>query len=610
MKEKEEKPRVVFLLGAGASIKAGVPDTVKFVKAFKEHIKKKNNPEDIKTVYKIVKILEKWKRTKIGNSEQKIDIELLLEAFTKLNKKEDEPLLQFYKNIEEKFILKGYSEKEPLIDELKNFIKKKAIVSDSGKIKYLEPLLDFIRELKNIQSDGCLNIISLNYDTCIEQYCTEHRLNYSDGFTDRWNPETFGSATADICLYKLHGSVNWYRTDRGNYVKIPVDTRKFTENASKIPLISGENAESLMLYPMQKLDYVEPVLEMLVHIKHILESDCNFLIVVGYSFRDEHIKNIILDAAMKNKNMHLILISPDSYKIYFEKLKYYDNRLKTASPLNGRVVCLPYKFEEVFKNIRNNYLEDLRRGLNGEKYLIDNELKNYRFGDTVSIPQFPIPTPENTIDYFLKSFYFEKAEELFNKYNNYFQTDLNSQYLKFKMNYFFKMAIYNQLTNQEEKAKDNLKKLSELLNEIMIDGIEIEFRQPVAEKEGGELVDDSNIDLSFRKQTPDGNGYIILWPVHLNLEGTIKDLIDFYDNKIKKINDKIFNQIVSNLINLENYLKSFKNGRIIFKEYKESKIREVKVSKIPRGTENEIKEGIKNIETDIIKNFINFEFEK
>ncbi len=35
MEEKEEKPQVVFLLGAGASIMAGVPDTIKFVDEFK-----------------------------------------------------------------------------------------------------------------------------------------------------------------------------------------------------------------------------------------------------------------------------------------------------------------------------------------------------------------------------------------------------------------------------------------------------------------------------------------------------------------------------------------------------------------------------------------------
>ncbi len=606
MEEKEEKPQIVFLLGAGASIMAGVPDTIKFVEYFKNHIASGNNSNDIKTVNKIIEILEKWKKAETGNSEQKIDIELLLESLTKLNKKKDEPLLQFYENIEQNFILRDYAEKKPLIDELKDFIKKEAIISDSRKIKYLEPLLDFIREIKNIQPKEHLNIISLNYDTCIEQFCIEHRLNYSDGFTDRWNPQMFKSETVDICLYKLHGSVNWYRTERGDYVKIPIDISKFKENVSTIPLISGENTESLMLYPMQKLDYAEPILEMLVNIKHILESDCKFLIVVGYSFRDEHIKNIILDAARKNKNMQLILIGPDAYKIYFEKLKYYDKKLKTVSPLNGRVICLPYKFEEVFKNIRNNYLEDLKRGLKNEKYLIENELKNYREGDSVDIPKFPIPTSDNTIDFFLKSFHFEKAEELFNKYNNYFQTFNYPQYLKFKVNYFFKMAIYYKLTEQEEKAKYNFKELSNLFTEIMIDGfnIEIELRQLSADGKNDGLTDDDMICIHFSKLKVNGNK-VILGQASFILD-IIKDLINFYNDEIKKIDNKTFNEIVSNLNLLEEHLAPFKNGCITFKEYKELKDRNNKVSKIQNRNINEIKMEIKKIETDIISNFIYF----
>ena len=66
MEEKEEKPQIVFLLGAGASKKAGVPDTIEFVEKFKEHIRK-NNPDDIQTINEIIKILENWKNTKTEN---------------------------------------------------------------------------------------------------------------------------------------------------------------------------------------------------------------------------------------------------------------------------------------------------------------------------------------------------------------------------------------------------------------------------------------------------------------------------------------------------------------------------------------------------------------
>ena len=58
------KPDIVFLLGAGASKEAGVPDTVEFVKKFKEHIASGNNSNDIKTVNKITEILKNGKSPK------------------------------------------------------------------------------------------------------------------------------------------------------------------------------------------------------------------------------------------------------------------------------------------------------------------------------------------------------------------------------------------------------------------------------------------------------------------------------------------------------------------------------------------------------------------
>ena len=61
---------VVFFLGAGASVDAGVPDTHSFVEKFIDSIKE---PTKKKVIEKIVETLEKGKKP--TSSEQKIDIE-------------------------------------------------------------------------------------------------------------------------------------------------------------------------------------------------------------------------------------------------------------------------------------------------------------------------------------------------------------------------------------------------------------------------------------------------------------------------------------------------------------------------------------------------------
>ena len=150
MESNLQASKVMLFLGAGASVAADVPDTYSFVDEFIESIQDNDKKE---TIEKIIQILKR-KRSDV-------DVELLLEILTKLLKKEEEPLLDFFEG--KNFVLNKYSEKKPLIDDLKDFIKSKAIVPEK-KVQYLQPILGFIEDYRP------LDIISLNYDSCIEQF--------------------------------------------------------------------------------------------------------------------------------------------------------------------------------------------------------------------------------------------------------------------------------------------------------------------------------------------------------------------------------------------------------------------------------------------------------
>ena len=82
-------------------------------------------------------------------------------------------------------------------------------------VAYLKPLNNFIREYRG------LSIFSTNYDLCIEQFCKENGRTFVDGFNPYWNPETEyrKKCNVDVCLYKLHGSITWYRSDGGEYTR-------------------------------------------------------------------------------------------------------------------------------------------------------------------------------------------------------------------------------------------------------------------------------------------------------------------------------------------------------------------------------------------------------
>ncbi len=428
----QQSSDVIFLLGAGASVGAGVPDTFEFVKKFIKSIK---NDEDKRTINKIVEVLMNQKGSDI-------DVELLLETLTKLDTRDREPLLNFFEI--NRFILNGYSEKRPIIERLKDFIKGKAIIRSEQQIRYLEPILGFIEEYTP------LDIISVNYDTCIEQFCNVYEIQYEDGFDIGWNPEVFDRPNVRIRLYKLHGSVIWYRSDRGGYIKLPIMT-----DAAGIKLITGEKAESLMLYPMQKFDYAEPLLELLIKVKNIVQNQlCRVLVVVGYSFRDDHIRRIILDAAAKNRELIVILIDPKASQIYHEKLKYYDADLHIPSSLNGRVVCLPYNFERVFPYLKNHYLEKLKVGMG---QVSDFRSREYK-GEQVVWSKCIKPL--------IEAEYTEKIQELLE--SKIIEREIEDNW-QLNIELYLKMYLSLIVNKQETEAMKYLEKLKTILYRMLVD---------------------------------------------------------------------------------------------------------------------------------------------
>lgn len=367
----DSRIKIVFFLGAGASVKAKVPDTFHMVDEFLRELEPEQNL--LIVVEEILRTLKDWKQ-KQDPRDPRVDVELLLETLEKIENRKDDVLLNFFDT--KKFILEETVDISILKNKLKNFIKSKGIVK-SSMINYFEPLNGFISDYK------FLDIFTVNYDICIEQFCNTYLKDYTDGFDIYWNPILFKRKDIDIKLYKLHGSVMWYNTDRGDYIKLPIMTQE-----SETELITGEKATTLILYPERKWEYTGPFLELLVELKKILEKT-RFLVVVGYSFRDEHILRVFWDAARKNRELIMLFISPSSNSIYNEKLKDYEiSEIKHdftsdfspehfdaffPSSLSGRVICLPYLFEEIFPRLKNYYLKELNTGLVLYNQLINHE---------------------------------------------------------------------------------------------------------------------------------------------------------------------------------------------------------------------------------------------
>ena len=342
MSERRNQNDLVFLLGAGASIEAGVPDTRKFIygenekddiQGFIEWLKENDMEKELEVLENILNIFKE------RNDSPFIDVELVLGVLNALNNKEKYDLVYFYDRETFKFKSKDEVNRLRILEKnLKKIIREKVVVRKDD-INYLDPLIEFQKPI---------NIFSVNYDTCIEMLCMKHELTYTDGFELYWNPELF-EKNVDVKLFKIHGSIIWYLTNRGNYVKLPLEIGENDE----IHLISGEIASPFILYPIgRKWEYTEPLEHLAAELRKYLKN-AEICIVVGYSFRDDDIRRIFFEAAKKNTRLTIVLISPNAGEIFKDRLRYLDIERLIPSPISEKVICFNYPFGSV---LRDNYL--------------------------------------------------------------------------------------------------------------------------------------------------------------------------------------------------------------------------------------------------------------
>lgn len=574
---------IVFLLGAGASVEAKIPSTYSFVGQFVDSVK---DDQEKKAITSIVNELKNWERTHSGKEE--IDIELLLETLMKLEDKPNEALLQFYSPIQ------GFDFKfSTLITDLKNFIKYKAIVPE-GELDYLRPLIEFIDEVPNLP----LDIISLNYDICIEQFCNIYKLTWKDGFEVHWDANTFHDLSSNVRLYKLHGSVMWYKSDRGDYIKVPIMTE-----SSEIQLITGEKAKNVMLYPMRKWDYIEPIFELLLLAKSLLESkECKYLICVGYSFRDDHIRDILWDVARKNKELHLILIDPKAHSIYSDRLKNYNDTMKSESSLFGRVICLPYKFGGILKHhLKNHYMYHLRLALRSLDELYKNERSGYEIDPRKAIMELALAE------------YTEKFEDIFPK----LKYNLDGDW-ELILNSSLRMAMHLSVINEKDESSRYLKVFNDTLRTVLIDRMNVIIIGSGRDRDekGNELSNalryKVDFGFNFVKQESGSRSNSVRDFLELFNEfdlfcGIIKEICNVPENielicsKIKFFDD-YFNSLNQQSLILEKYFER-RMGQIKSKEFMDS-LDEFNKTTATVNTINALQSKIMSYEKNFLGNMI------
>ena len=147
---------------------------------------------------------------------------------------------------------------------------------------YLATLGDFLPER------GRLKVFTLNYDLCVEDACRAQGVDVTTGFEPRigrWSPSRFRASNTGINLCKLHGSLNWGLDDN-------LQDRRLIERYPP----QWDKEPDLLLGPGPKLQHDDPFVSLYFEFHRALRS-AKACVVIGYSFRDDHVKKPLMDVS-------------------------------------------------------------------------------------------------------------------------------------------------------------------------------------------------------------------------------------------------------------------------------------------------------------------------
>lgn len=173
--------------------------------------------------------------------------------------------------------------------------------------RFYRKLLCRDRQLSRVQ------VFTTNYDLLSEIAMDRSGIMYWNGFTGnierRFNPASYKFVVSErlelkadhwstidnfILLYKLHGSLNWLRQN----TQLGTEIREFPISQVKKEKAS-ETIDEVMIYPTPGkvgATLSTPYSDLFREFQSRLSNREHILMTIGYSFGDEHINNLIIQA--------------------------------------------------------------------------------------------------------------------------------------------------------------------------------------------------------------------------------------------------------------------------------------------------------------------------
>ena len=206
--------------------------------------------------------------------------------------------------------------------------------------------------LAKVRNAGPIEVFTTNYDLAIERALDRLGVSYTTGFTGsfsrNWSERLFrtvlvgpnemadSSRRVVPCLYckvvKLHGSISWYWDDQ-----------RFLHERDSVQPPIFDLARVPIVYPTPQkraeTQWISPFREMFAYFVDSASTRPLDLVVIGYSFRDDHLNELLHEAMACNRELHVLVFARDEEEVPSEV---------RTSKRHGAIVGSPgYEFERV-----------------------------------------------------------------------------------------------------------------------------------------------------------------------------------------------------------------------------------------------------------------------
>jgi len=336
---------VSFLLGAGAS-----SDSIPSMKTMQKKIAKSIDDgldDEIITLYKNIDS---------DNLERKLTIlhakKHYLQGITSADEKETSNVVNLIKHIENSMyeeinIELTSADTTKSLNLYKQFYQKTTLRNkDLSRVNIFTTNNDLLNE-------KALDTLNINYNNGfgggLERVFNPARFHYTFSKKIDANLEKFEPLENMVYLYKLHGSISWIEQE-GNSLF----------NIHEVAVTGGEpkgDEIHVLIYPTpmkQSQSLGTPYADIIREFQTKLSQPNSVIFIIGYSFSDEHINNIIYQALASNSSISVVIFGEfkDCQLAKIKDSRIY--RIYGTDKENKTIHYFEYIVEELLPNVDEN----------------------------------------------------------------------------------------------------------------------------------------------------------------------------------------------------------------------------------------------------------------